>query len=434
MTKLKVAEVYRYSRPYSAEKKIIDGLPNYFNLVNSENMSLPILEAGINGIGIIKTESVNRRPAILIGSSPHKIGSSSTPWQDSFELDNGYIRYFGDNKSSERSPEKAQGNKLLLEQLEIHSSPDINIRKHAVPLIFFERVAYEGRLKGNLKFSGFGVITSAERVVQLAKASDKYFVNYVFEFCILSLANENEHFDWAWINSRRDKNLTLEKTNKLAPKSWSDWIKHGKEAIERNRRKASKLRITSATLQKPTSGSKEYKALRDIYVFYSPSMAARKRFEAIAAKVVQEILVKGGTNYLNGWITPGGGDHGADFIGRIDIGSGFGKTKLVVVGQAKCEDPMKPTNGVHIARTVARLRRGWVGAYVTTSYFSEPVQVEIEEDEYPIFLVNGLLLAQTILLLVHEGGYKSVTEYLKEIDSTYELQLSNRRPEEVLWI
>jgi hypothetical protein len=95
---------------------------------------------------------------------------------------------------------------------------------------------------------------------------------------------------------------------------------------------------------------------------------------------------------------------------------------------------MKPTNGVHIARTVARLRRGWVGAYVTTSYFSEAVQVEIEEDEYPIFLVNGLLLAQTILLLVHEGGYKSVTEYLKEIDSTYELQLSNRRPEEVLWI
>lgn len=357
MSKLKVGEVYRYSRPYSAEKQKIDGLPNYFHFVSSGTMSLPILEAGINGIGIVKVGSTNRRPAILIGSSPHKIGSSSTPWQDSFELDNGYIRYFGDNKSSEKSPEETPGNKLLLDQLTIHSSPDLNIRKHAVPLIFFERVTYDGRPKGNLKFSGFGVITSAERVVQLAKSSDQYFVNYVFEFCILSLVSENEYFDWSWVNARRDKSLSLEKTIDLAPKAWTDWIKHGVEAIERNRRKASKLRITSATLQKPIAGSKEYKALRDIYGFYSPNMAARKRFEVLAAKVVQEILIKGGTNYLNGWITPGVGDHGADFIGRIDIGSGFGKTKLVVVGQAKREDPMKPTNGVHIARTVARLRR-----------------------------------------------------------------------------
>lgn len=65
-----------------------------------------------------------------------------------------------------------------------------------------------------------------------------------------------------------------------------------------------------------------------------------------------------------GWITSATSDGGADFYGRLDVGSGFGQAKLIVLGQAKCESFSSPTGGNHIARTVARLRRvGWVFSY-----------------------------------------------------------------------
>ena len=73
-----------------------------------------------------------------------------------------------------------------------------------------------------------------------------------------------------------------------------------------------------------------------------------------------------------------------------------------------------------------------MGVYVTTSYFSEAVQREIIEDEYPILLINGLTIAQTALRMVHDGAYASVQAFLHEIDSQYEGMVKNRRPEELL--
>ena len=48
------------------------------------------------------------------------------------------------------------------------------------------------------------------------------------------------------------------------------------------------------------------------------------------------------------------------------------------------ENQKHATNGKDIARTVARLKRGWIGIYITTGYFSEPVQREVIEDKYPL--------------------------------------------------
>jgi hypothetical protein len=92
--------------------------------------------------------------------------------------------------------------------------------------------------------------------------------------------------------------------------------------------------------------------------------------------------------------------------------------QLVVLGQAKCEDPGTPTNAVHVARTVARLRRGWVGAYVTTSYFSASTQEEILADKYPILLIDGRTLAEELdRYLVERGiGLKAA---LAEIQADY---------------
>src|SRR5207248_1461676 len=122
------------------------------------------------------------------------------------------------------------------------------------------------------------------------------------------------------------------------------------------RRRVSKLSIASAREQLPSNGSLEARALRQIYQYYE---GRKSRFEALAALVTQHVFSKSGANYRLGWITRAGGDNGIDFVGRLDLGLGFSGVKIVVLGQAKCEHPDSPTNGVHIARTVARLRRGW---------------------------------------------------------------------------
>ena len=135
-----------------------------------------------------------------------------------------------------------------------------------------------------------------------------------------------------------------------------------------------------------------------------------------------------------GWVTKKGGDGGVDFIGRLDIGSDFAKTKLIVLGQAKCENLKSPTNGQHIARTVARLKRGWIGVYVTTSYFSRSVQKEVLDDNYPVILIDGFRLAQEFRLMMAENGKQDINLFLQEIDNEYENNLANKTPEEVLYI
>ena len=103
-----------------------------------------------------------------------------------------------------------------------------------------------------------------------------------------------------------------------------------------------------------------------------------------------------------------------------------------MLGQAKCESLDKPTNGVALARTVARLKRGWIGAYVTTSYFSKPSQIEVIEDNYPLIKVSGLTLATETLKLVEIGGFKDVPGFLDSLEVEYPNAIQNRRPDEIL--
>jgi hypothetical protein len=106
--------------------------------------------------------------------------------------------------------------------------------------------------------------------------------------------------------------------------------------------------------------------------------------------------------------------------------------KLVVLGQAKCERPDVPTGGNHIARTVARLRRGWLGVYVTTGFFSEAVQREVIEDQYPIMLIDGQRLAAEVAAIIHDRGESEPRAFLDEIDKTYGSSVAKRSPDEIL--
>ena len=119
-------------------------------------------------------------------------------------------------------------------------------------------------------------------------------------------------------------------------------------------------------------------------------------------------------------------------MGRLDVGDGFSTAKLIVLGQAKCEKLTTPTGGNHIARTVARLRRGYIGAYVTTSFFSRPVQEEVIQDRFPLVLINGKRIAAEIHSMMVEGGTSDIDSFLTDLDMHYDGLLENRDPEEIL--
>jgi hypothetical protein len=342
-------------------------------------------------------------------------------------VDNGFVRFFGDNKSS-TAAHVAPGNQRLLEQFKLHTSPDPAERARSVPILFFEREEVSGRKKGNVRFQGLGILQKVELVTQFQK-SIGYFTNYVFEFSVLSLAIENEVLDWNWISARRDPSIPSEVADNLAPTSYREWQKLGQLAMEKNRRRVRQFQLVKSVDQLPLKGSRERVALDTIYEYYH---GKKHKFELLASRVVQGIASQSGANYLEGWVTRGSSDGGVDFVGRLDVGDGFSKVKIVVLGQAKCEKPSSGTSGRDLARTVARLKRGWIGAYVTTSFFTDRSQIEIVEDQYPLITVNGKELAAEVLKQQLADGFATVKEFLVSLESQYAERISNRRPEEIL--
>jgi hypothetical protein len=106
-------------------------------------------------------------------------------------------------------------------------------------------------------------------------------------------------------------------------------------------------------------------------------------------------------------------------------------TQLIVLGQAKCRKPWPKGGGVsaeELARVVARLRRGWLGAYVTTSFFTEPAQREMVMDEYPIVLIPGRRLAEAAEQIRDAKGFDSITSLLRWVDEQYVRMVSKARP------
>lgn len=426
---MQIGQIFRYSKPFNSLPPEIDGLPNFMHATSSPGAKFALLERGIDRIGCVDTPEGRRRPAILISSSPHKIGSEETPWQDVFNPDIGHIRYFGDNQKPGKDPAKAPGNILLLDQFRIQTSPDCAVRKNAVPLIFFRRVPHGGKAKGFVEFQGFGIVTHAELLTQFHPKLGQYFTNYVFGFCVFSMALESEEFSWDWVTARRTPSESLCDTMKAAPAAWQVWLREGPSAVEKCRRRVSRLQTVSTVDQQPPRGSDTERVLNEVYSFYE---GKKHRFENLASIVAASVIRSNGERYRECWLTPSSCDGGADFIGRLDIGQGFALAKIVVLGQAKCEKPTTATGGNHIARTVARLRRGWIGVYVTTSYFSEPVQREVIEDRYPVLLINGRMLADEVRKLAQEGGHASVGEFLCHLDGRYEGMIAHRNPEEAL--
>ncbi len=429
MANLMIGQILRYPKDWKPAEPVVDEHTNFWHVTHSSGANRAQLEKGINPIGPIAGPDGPRRPAILISSSPDRVGSVQTPWHDVFDVDNGRIRYFGDAKTPGADPAKTPGNKLLLATFATHAAVEPHEREAAVPLIFFQRTSVGGRRKGFVLFQGVGVVERAELVTQYDPRTSQSFANFVYDFAVFSMSAEHETFSWDWINARRSNQLTDAACNKLAPQAWRNWLKAGVTSIPRNRRQTFRRHVWKPIDQLPASGSKTELVLAQIYGHYHTN---KHGFESLAFAITRHVLSQTSGKFVDGWITPASGDGGADFIGRLDIGNGFGAVRQIVYGQAKCTSPKSGVDGKDIARTVARLKRGWFGVFVTTSYFSEPVQREILEDEYPILLIGGRTVAEITFLLSKDLGFSTISGFLQSLDQTYESLKSRRRPEEIL--
>jgi hypothetical protein len=176
--------------------------------------------------------------------------------------------------------------------------------------------------------------------------------------------------------------------------------------------------ITPAAAQTPTPGSADAALLQKIYAHYHKK---KVYFESLAAAVAERLIAPSGGGYTTHGVTRGSGDFGIDFIAQLDVGHGFSRTPLVVLGQAKCVVPGSQTSATELARTVARLRRGWLGVFVTTGAITPRAQMEVFEDRYPLVMIPGLQVVSTVREMLHESDHADLTTLLEHFDAQYEM-------------
>lgn len=427
----------RYAKRSNQIEVVHDGYLNYHWLLSPADLGRPMvmLEAGINAPSEVVGPDGSRRALIAIRSSPWKAGHESNPWHDEFDLDHGHVRYFGDHKPGTVGlPGATKGNRLLLEAARLHAGTTREERLLAPPLLLFRSLTVyrDGRaiVKGHVEFCGAAIIERLEHVVQRDPEPGRSFPNLSLDLAVVS-GGAVDGIDLRWIDDRRDPGLAAEETLRHAPESWVRWVKQGRIAIPGVRRRVLASTVRTSREQQPAPGSPDAEVLRELYEFYD---GRKHSFELLAAKVAADVLRESGARYKEGWLSRSSGDGGVDFIGRIDMGSVAASTPVVVLGQAKCILPSSAVSPEQVARVVARLRRGWIGVYVTTGSFSRQAQIEIIDDQYPVVLISGGTLAASVRKMAQANFGGDLGALLQATIDGYGDAVTHRRPEEVLSI
>ena len=78
----------------------------------------------------------------------------------------------------------------------------------AAPVISFERVKVGSKIKGYLKFVGFGFVARAEQLTEFPVHGPS-FENFRFQLRFLQPHSETL-LDWEWISARRNRTLSDE--------------------------------------------------------------------------------------------------------------------------------------------------------------------------------------------------------------------------------
>lgn len=353
---------------------------------------------------------IHRVPAILLYTNNLRGLSENNPWLDIVDADDGYALYHGDNRTPGAPFFSTPGNQTILGVYEQYSTPEL--RALAPPMILFEGTTRPSVAGSFRRFVGYGIPRDLR--IQSQRSSEGTFSNLAVEMVLFDLTSEDEQLDWTWIDQRREPSVTADEVLRFAPVAWQRWVEYGDSAVETSRRRVFGATIRSPAEQMAESSSTEHSLAKEIYDFFN-SRSSAYAFEGLASWATSKIL---GSSSSRGWVTPRV-DGGIDFVSRLDLGSGLARTAIVVLGQAKCIRPGTSVRGIDLARTVARLKRGWIGVVVTTGTFSVKAQQEVLADQYPLLLVNGTRLAQEVHEEIARTGLK-LEEVLRREVAWYE--------------
>ncbi len=236
-------------------------------------------------------QSFSRLPAFIFHSNPFKTGAEATPWVDVVEPDAGYCLFHGDNRKPGSDPLASRGNAKFVQVQDFYADP--GLRKFAPPVLVFEQVEYNDSSRGYRRFCGFGVPVRRALATQKQKKGG-YFTNLVIELALFRLEQENEYFDWNWIDLRRDGAIGADDALAAAPRSWKEWVVGGELAIDGCRRIVAHQTVVDLSEQRPTS-KEEQEILSEVLRYY---VEKKHAFEGLASFIAQKIL---GNQCRRGW-------------------------------------------------------------------------------------------------------------------------------------
>jgi hypothetical protein len=422
--KIKIGQVFRV--PYRGQLADRSELSSYQVLTRGIHKKSADLQKGMFFYQHVQEpgQQFARIPAFIFHSNPFKSGGEGAPWVDVVEPDAGYCLFHGDNRKAGAPPLSSRGNARFAQAQNFYIDP--TLRKFAPPVLVFKQVEFDRSSKGHRQFCGFGVPVRQSLGVQKDTRAG-YFTNLVIELALFRMDRENETFSWKWIDGRRNPEVDADAALQEAPASWKQWVCDGELAIESCRRFVARQAVVAASEQVRLTND-ERRILEEVVEYYSHE---RHCFEGLASFVTQRIL---GHQCRRGWVTKRSGDGGIDFVCRLDVGDPadrLSQTSAVVLGQAKCVGPNTSIGGSALARVVARLQRGWIGAFVTTGSYSRAAQLELAQDRYPVVLVNGQRLARAVFEVLTQERIE-LRHLLDRETDWYVRSLSHLAPQRIL--
>ena len=302
-------------------------------------------------------------------------------WPDSFDQNTGILTYYGDNRKGGENVEKTSigGNKIMREMFDALNKGGDALKD--IPPIFVFQNTGEAR---DVRFIGLAVpgIKGCHEDTYFRtvwRTKDKIrFPNYVGNFSILDLENENVKREWidGLFNNDAD-------ADKYMPKAWKTFLKKGLDGVK----------VLAAPATDPWLGVK----------FQLPSdQEGKKILRAIQErfgekdyvgfeKLAAILMLLMDSNYRNVYLTRPTKDGGRDAIAEYVIKTPGDELIVECAMEAKCYDPdSKKGVGVkETSRLISRIRNRQFGILITTSYINKQAYKEVKEDGHPILFITG---------------------------------------------
>ena len=344
---------------------------------------------GIRPLAYIKKKlSSKKLPAYLILVTHEKSADSKlNPWDDTVDLSNAHICYWGDSKfHPTKRLDDFRGNGCLRR---IYDAILEGERDQLPPILHFSKPA-----QGQVRFNGLCALETLE--LSWFFDGGRPVRNYRAQLTILDC--DIVSVDWLHGRARA---VSIEQVDSH-PKCPAAWKRY--KAGQTHRIDIWKKQVRLRSAQLPSSGSPDASVLNQLTALDPFD------FECVVVAAFRDI--KEVSHRITG--TKRTGDGGFDFFGTFSMHPPL-RYEVHFKGEVKRYSTGTAVNPKDISRLVARLDRREYGIFVTTSYFTEQAQREVLADAYPVHLIAGIDLVNMLRHLRIATGDGINDEWLRSV-------------------